>query len=165
MASLNIPQSSATPTQTPSGAQQRDSTNAEGVSSAHRRTKRAATTSELKCIGKATRNDDTGFFSMCDQCWAITTLEDNRFPRQMNEVICGTTGAKDAQGEPVCWQNVGRCIQKVIKLDFLRWDGDYEETPQSTAAQRILRQKFVPYTQEVRSCCECELKPTFFNRE
>lgn len=165
----NIQQFSATtaPPQVP----QRDSSSADDTSysdSGKKRRRRSsnAKSTQVACVGKSTPvSGNSDYYHMCDLCWQTTTLDDSKFPKEINEVVCTTTGAKHSRnGKPVCLggEDVGVCEQKVIRLTFLEWKG-FEETADSTSARVVLKQKWVEYTQEIRSCCECEGDKTTFS--
>ena len=164
----NFQQSSASSTQ-PSQPM-RDSTLSEDhPQSRSRRVKRSPVSEVLSCIGKASRNSETGLYHMCDMCWYKTTLESNKFPQEISELVCQTASSSSTSsstsntGSGACLGHsfLGMCQQKDLKLQFLRWDGEYEDQPESTEARRVVKQKYVAYTQEIRSCCECEASQTF----
>lgn len=80
-------------------------------------------------------------FPYCDACPVVTDLGPGRFPRYINEVICDLE-------HTVCGSNAdGFCITTSIEQELLM-----EECDSSTD-----KMKLVPYTQSIRSCCECML--------
>ena len=85
----------------------------------------------------ATQNN----FPYCNACPVVTDLGEDRFPRFINEVRCETEFT-------VCGvQGDGFCQTTSITQQLLLWQCD-PATGQET---------LTPYTQEIRSCCECFL--------
>ena len=78
-------------------------------------------------------------FPYCNACPVVTDLGPDRFPRYINEVICQTEYT-------LCGvQGSGYCKTTSIPQTLLIWQCD-PATGQETLA---------PFTQEIRSCCEC----------
>lgn len=110
------------------------------------------------CQGRGTIVDDTNLHRLCTECAATTRLGDDRFPNYINEVICHD---KDHQ----CAAKMGLCLQKTLKLSFLRFDGKFERDAHLSgmAGKPVYKEVWAQYTQEIRSCCECEMYPFIYH--
>ena len=83
---------------------------------------------------------ENGLKRMCSACPAITFLGSDKIPSYINEVTCGET---------TCAWDMGLCKAAVMLQQFLYKTGRCDPT---TGYEEIL-----PYTQEIRVCCECLL--------
>ena len=110
------------------------------------------------CQGRGTIVDDTDLHRLCTECSATTRLSDDRFPSFINEVICQD---KDHH----CAAKMGLCYQRTLELSFLRFDGKYKRDDQlsNIAGKDVYREVWESYTQEIRSCCECEMFPFIYH--
>ena len=110
------------------------------------------------CQGRGTIVDDTDLHRLCTECSATTRLSDDRFPSYINEVICQD---KDHH----CAAKMGMCFQRTLELSFLRFEGKFEKDHQlsNIAGKDVYREVWEPYTQEIRSCCECEMFPSIYH--
>lgn len=80
-------------------------------------------------------------FPYCNTCPVMTDLGEDRFPRFINEVTCQTENT-------LCGvQGNGYCKTTSISQQLLLW--------QCNPATG--QEKFIAFTQEIRSCCECFL--------
>ena len=103
----------------------------------------AATTSSsfpvTRSIGGCTSSQSS--FPYCNACPVVTDLGPGKFPRYINEVICQTELT-------ICGkQAVGYCKTTSINQRLLMAQCD-----QSSGTETL-----VPFTQPIRSCCECFL--------
>ena len=59
---------------------------------------------------------------------------------------------------------MGRCFQRTHKLDFLRFTGKFAPDIKMTnfAGKPVYKEVWDLYTQEIRSCCECEMYPHIY---
>lgn len=118
------------------------------------RKKRSVSVGVQKCEKKATRTSEN-FYQLCDECWYITQLPPNKFPRYINEKICGTTGASSLMD--ICAGNTGFCIQKEIIQDLLIQTNQYEKIPSPDSQYSVVyKQVWKPFSQKIRSCCQCQ---------
>ena len=109
------------------------------------------------CQGRGTILDGTNLHRLCTECSATTRLGDDRFPRYINEVIC-----QDSDHQ--CAAKMGLCFQRTHLLSFLRFTGKFELDIQMThfAGKPVYKEVWDFYTQEIRSCCECEMYPDVY---
>ena len=109
------------------------------------------------CQGRGTIPDGSNLHRLCTECAATTRLGDDRFPNFINEVICRDT---DRQ----CAAKMGICFQRTLQLSFLRFTGRFElDSRLSTLTGRtVYREVWEQYTQEIRSCCECQMYPFIY---
>ena len=110
------------------------------------------------CQGRGTIPDGSNLHRLCTECAATTRLGNDRFPNFINEVICRD---KDRQ----CAARMGRCLQRTLQLSFLRFSGRFElDSQQSTiTGKTVFREVWEQYTQEIRSCCECQMYPYIYH--
>ena len=104
------------------------------------------------CQGRGTIPDKTSRHRLCTECSATTRLAEDRFPNFINEVICDDS---DHQ----CAAKMGVCVQRTLQLDFLRFDNKFEHDIQLSiqTGKTVYRQVWQKYTQEIKSCCECQM--------
>ena len=109
------------------------------------------------CQGRGTIPDGSNLHRLCTECAATTRLADDRFPNFINEVICRD---RDRQ----CAAKMGMCLQRTLQLSFLRFTGKFElDSRLSTLTGKIVyREVWEQYTQEIRSCCECQMYPYIY---
>ncbi|KAJ7378843.1 hypothetical protein OS493_020442 [Desmophyllum pertusum] len=110
------------------------------------------------CQGRGTIPDGRNLHRLCTECAATTRLSDDRFPNYINEVICGDS---DHQ----CASKMGICFQRTLQLSFLRFNGRFELDSQlsSLTGKTVYKEVWEPYTQQIRSCCECEMYPFIYH--
>ena len=90
-------------------------------------------------IGACTSSQSN--FPYCNACPVVTDLGPDKFPRYINEVICETEFT-------LCGpQGNGYCETASLNQQLLMWECD----------PATGQEKLVPFTQEIRSCCECFL--------
>ena len=58
-----------------------------------------------------------------------------------------------------CVPNIGRCQQKVLKLNFLNFTGEFERDDDLSDLfdSDVFVEKLDPIEVEIRACCECRL--------
>lgn len=110
------------------------------------------------CQGRGTIVDESDLHRLCTECSATTRLSDDRFPSYINEVIC-----QDKDNH--CAAKMGLCFQRTLELSFLRFEGKFEQDHQlsNIAGKDVYKEVWEPYTQEIRSCCECEMFPSIYH--
>ena len=89
---------------------------------------------------------------MCTECVATTRLEDDKFPTYINEVVCNDRNH-------LCAKNVGICKQRTLLQTFLRRTDEFERDDKLSQLLgiTIYKEMWEEYTQEIRSCCECQV--------
>ena len=87
-----------------------------------------------------------GYYRLCTEWSAVTTLSADYFPRYLNEVIC------DAE-DVGCLSYAGICVQDSFVVDVLRNTGKCGSDG---------KQIWEVVSQPVRSCCSCRLIPGSF---
>lgn len=109
------------------------------------------------CQGRGTIPDGSNLHRLCTECAATTRLGDDRFPNFINEVIC-----HDADRQ--CAAKMGICFQRTLQLSFLRFDGKFERDSQlsTLTGKTVYKEVWEQYTQEIRSCCECQMYPYIY---
>jgi len=123
----------------------------------HGRTKRASRMEGIqKCDNKGSISS-LGFLVLCQECWLITKLPDNKFPRYINEKICGrdesSVGTPQFCGE----RQDSMCFQKSLTQDLLVQTDDYEQIPSPDPQYTVVyKQVWIPFAQEIRNCCQCQ---------
>ena len=94
--------------------------------------------------------------ALCSQCQRVTKLPEDKFPRFLNERICG----QDASGYPsaqFCSSYTGMCMQQKMYQDLLRRTDKYTEiNSPDPKYDKVYQQVWEVYTQKIRSCCECQ---------
>ncbi|XP_011672427.1 uncharacterized skeletal organic matrix protein 8-like [Strongylocentrotus purpuratus] len=103
------------------------------------------------CETMGEANDD-GFLRLCGACMMTTELEDNYFPRYLNEVVC------DPQATVGCLRGTGRCADRTFELSMLRRTGECAPQTSDTGGRHYVEHWEV-VTRSVRVGCECELNP------
>lgn len=120
-------------------------------------TKRSGNVGVQKCAKRSTLTPNN-FVQLCDECWHITQLPSNKFPRFINEKICGTSGA--TLTEMCASAVIGLCVQKEIIQDLLIQTNQYEQIPSPDPQYNVVyKQVWRPFSQKIRSCCQCESFP------
>jgi len=109
------------------------------------------------CQGRGTIPDGSNLHRLCTECAATTRLGNDRFPNFINEVICRD---RDRQ----CAAKMGMCLQRTLKLSFLRFSGKFELDSRLSirTGKTVYREVWEQYTQEIRSCCECQMYPYIY---
>ncbi|XP_078357611.1 uncharacterized protein LOC144642517 [Oculina patagonica] len=111
------------------------------------------------CQGRGTIPDGASTHRLCTECAATTRLENDRFPPYINEVVC-----RDADRQ--CAANMGLCFQRNLLLSFLRSTGNFEFDPSlsSLTGKTVYKEVWIEYTQEIRSCCECQMYTPIYSK-
>lgn len=111
------------------------------------------------CQGRGTIIDDTSEHRLCTECAATTRLGNDRFPTYINEVVCRDS---DVQ----CAAKMGLCFQRSLTLPFLRSIGKFQFDPflSATTGKTVFKEVWEEYTQEIRSCCECGMFSSIYNK-
>lgn len=136
----------------------------------HGRAKRAAIPGLQTCEDKGKPSSPAGFLQLCNECWWITKLPEDKFPRLINEKICGKVGDGERSsvfggGDP---QSCGErydgmyamCLQRSFTQDLLIRTDDYERIPSPDPQYSVVyKQVWKKYTQDIRSCCQCQIVP------
>lgn len=112
-----------------------------------------------QCENRGTKVYDSNLHRLCTECSATTNLGKDKFPKYINEVICDDV---DHQ----CAANMGLCFQRTLHLSFLRFEGEFVEDKLLSAIEgrTVYKEVWESYTQELRSCCECEMYPGVYRR-
>ena len=105
-----------------------------------------------------------GFLQLCQECWWITKLPENKFPPFINEKICGQDGSSSSIfGATVqfCGQRTdGMCLQRSFTQDLLVQTDDYKQIPSPDPQYSVVyKQVWKKFAQEIRSCCQCQNIP------
>lgn len=110
------------------------------------------------CQGRGTIPDGSSTHRLCTECTATTRLESDRFPTFINEIVC-----RDADQQ--CAATMGLCIQRNLQLPFLRSTGDFQfdASLSSLSGKTVYKEVWIDYTQEIRSCCECQMYPFLYS--
>ena len=111
------------------------------------------------CQGRGTIPDGASTHRLCTECAATTRLENDRFPPYINEVVC-----RDADRQ--CAATMGLCFQRSLQLPFLRATGNFEFDPflSSVTGKTVYKEIWIEYTQEIRSCCECQMYTPVYSK-
>lgn len=111
------------------------------------------------CQGRGTIPDGASTHRLCTECAATTRLENDRFPPYINEVVC-----RDADRQ--CAATMGLCFQRSLLLPFLRSTGNFEFDPSlsSLTGKTVYKEVWIEYTQEIRSCCECQMYTPIYSK-
>lgn len=123
----------------------------------HGRVKRAASVGLQSCERKGTITS-LGFYQLCDECWWIRKLPDGRFPRYINEKICGEDGNSRSTIGGFCnGRSDGFCLQRSFTQDLLVRTNQYERISSPDPQYSVVyKQVWKQYSQEIRSCCQCQ---------
>lgn len=129
----------------------------------HNRAKRSLTEGLQTCENKGSVSS-VGFLQLCQECWWITKLPENKFPRLINEKICGKDGSStNIFGGTVqfCGQRSdGMCLQRSFTQDLLVQTDEYEQIPSPDPQYSVVYQQvWKKFAQEIRSCCQCQNIP------
>ena len=114
---------------------------------------------KTRCIHRGDRTE-LGMVRLCSECQRISRLSSDRFPRYINEVACSNEiPTVLEEDDSCCNKSKGMCIQRFLLLDFLVRTENYVEVPSPDPEQfpKAFKQVWEPYTQKIRSCCECQL--------
>lgn len=111
------------------------------------------------CQGRGTIIDGTSEHRLCTECAATTRLENDRFPTYINEVVC-----RDSDMQ--CAAKMGMCFQRSLKLPFLRSTGTFrfDAVLSALSGKTVYKEVWEDYTQEIRSCCECGMYSSIYNK-
>lgn len=108
------------------------------------------------CVEQGKRNS-IGMIQLCGECGWVTKLPEDKFPRYINELICGKDGNTFSHSPEICNMFQGECIQGSLTQDLLERTDRYEKInspdPQYHA---VYKQVWQPYSQAIRSCCQCQ---------
>lgn len=123
----------------------------------HSREKRDVKEGLQTCEEKGSRTS-VGFLQLCQECWWITKLPENKFPRLINEKICGKNGGTVSTFGGFCGQRTdGLCIQRSVTQDLLIQTDDYKQIPSPDPKYSVVyKQVWKKFAQEIRSCCQCQ---------
>ena len=104
------------------------------------------------CWGRGSLIDGSSLRHMCTECSSTTQLAANIFPPFINELICG-------DNDGFCYRHYGRCIQKVIKFNFLRRTGQFVLDADLSREHgiNVFIETTQTFQQDVKSCCACGL--------
>lgn len=99
-----------------------------------------------------------GMFRLCSECQRISQLNSDRFPRYINEVACDRAIPSIMEQSVGCRRKQGMCIQRFLFMDFLVRTEKFVEIPSPNPDKfpKAYKQVWEPYTQKIRSCCECQ---------
>ena len=137
----------------------------------HGRAKRAVKLGLQECEKKGMPSKPVQFLQFCEECWWITELSENKFPRLINERICGKVGDGDRSnvfgggvpqscGERYEGMPLSMCVQRRFTQDLLIRTDDYERIPSPDPQYSVVyKQAWKTYTQDIRSCCQCQIVP------
>lgn len=128
------------------------------IEEGHGRVKRAVKVGLQSCERKGTKTS-LGFFQLCDECWWIRKLSADKFPRYINEKICGDDGSSSSSSSfQLCdGRSDGLCLQRSFSQDLLVRTNRYVEIPSPDPQYNVVyKQVWESYSQEIRSCCQCQ---------
>ena len=114
---------------------------------------------KTRCIHRGDRTE-LGMVRLCSECQRISRLSSDRFPRYINEVACeDEIPTVLEEDDSCCNKSKGMCIQRFLLLDFLVRTENYVEVPSPDPEKfpKAFKQVWERYTQNIRSCCECQL--------
>lgn len=94
---------------------------------------------------------EIGLLRLCTECSAFTELPANVFPPFVNEVVCNF-GLPPAVNGPDCFNRIGVCQQGVIRFNFLRSTGEYEQDDDD---DDVFIEELETFEQDIRTCCQC----------
>ncbi|KAK2554916.1 hypothetical protein P5673_023597 [Acropora cervicornis] len=108
------------------------------------------------CVSLGERNS-MGLLQLCQECWWVTLLPENKFPRYINERICGQDGTTVTPPIGFCNSGNGQCVQRSVTQDFLVRTNRYERVPSPDSRYSVAyKQVWEPFAQPIRSCCQCQ---------
>lgn len=111
------------------------------------------------CVSPGEGNS-MGLLQLCEECWWVTLLPDNKFPRYINERICGQDGTTVTPPIGFCNSGNGQCVQRSFTQDLLVRTNRYERVPSPDPQYNVAyKQVWEPYAQPIRSCCQCQNFP------
>ena len=113
---------------------------------------------KTRCVKRGSRTEKN-MIRLCTECQRISELSFDRFPRYINEITCDIEGL-DLQRESLfCERNQGLCFQRYLLIDLLMMTDNYVEvtSPNPDMFFKAYEQIWEPYTQKIRTCCECQL--------
>ena len=90
---------------------------------------------------------------LCTECSAFTQLPPNVFPPFINEVVCNF-GMPPAVNGPDCFRRIGFCQQGVIRFNFLRSTGGFEQDDDDDDDD-VFIEELETFQQDIRTCCQC----------
>lgn len=115
---------------------------------------------KTRCVNRGDRTE-LGMIRLCTECQRKSKLSSDRFPRYINEVSCSdeTPSLKEKEKSLCCDNNQGMCIQRFLFIEFLVKTERYVEVPSPNPEKfpKAYKQVWEPYTQKIRSCCECQV--------
>lgn len=113
---------------------------------------------KTRCVKRGDRTD-LGMLRLCSECQRISKLSSDCFPRYINEVSCSDETPSLKEDSLCCNNNQGMCIQRFLLIDFLVRTENYVEVPSPNPDKfpTAFKQVWEPYTQKIRSCCECQV--------
>lgn len=116
--------------------------------------------SKIGCVSKGQTVGRQKLKQMCDICQRSSELDIDRFPRYINELTCETANGSPSQDGNSCSYHsyrIGTCVQSSMTIDLLRRTDKYTviSPPPSGDYFMAYKQIWKPYTQEIRSCCQC----------
>ncbi|XP_032237638.1 uncharacterized protein LOC5512281 isoform X2 [Nematostella vectensis] len=88
---------------------------------------------------------------LCPACQHVTKLDDNMFPRYINELSCDGSPAFYANTIQ-CLGNMGKCYQNSMNVDLLTRTDNY-----ISQGGNMYLQEWLPKVQRINTCCECVL--------
>ena len=129
----------------------------------HNLAKRSVRVGLQTCEDKGSKSS-VGFLQLCQECWWITKLPENKFPRLINEKICGKDGSSTSifggTLQRCDHRSDGLCIQRSFTQDLLIQTDDYKQIPSPDSQHSVVyKQVWKTFAQEIRSCCQCQNIP------
>ncbi|XP_032220683.2 uncharacterized protein LOC116603499 [Nematostella vectensis] len=112
---------------------------------------------KISCITRGQESKFPGYKHLCDVCQRQSELSIGRFPRYLNEITCeSASGSGPVSGVSSCHIGIGKCFQGYMLIDLLSRTEKYEPLePSPVAGATAYVQVWEPYTQKIRSCCDC----------
>lgn len=122
----------------------------------HGRVKRSVSVGLQSC--ETTKDEPSrGFFQLCLECQWITKLPNDKFPRYINEKICGRNGNRFSTFGGPCNKGAGMCLQQSETQDLLIKTNRYQQIPSPDPQYSVVyKQVWDTYGQKIRSCCQCQ---------
>ena len=111
-----------------------------------------------RCVYSGEQTEQ-GCYRLCSECQKVSQLNSDRFPRYINEVACDSEKPSVMKQSVGCHRNQGMCVQRFLFVDFLVRTEKYVEVPSPDPDKfpKAFKQVWEPYTQKIRSCCECQI--------